>query len=456
MVGGELCSVTWEDFRGFLSYLEDNGELKRITKETDPKFEVSAYARKSCDVGGPAFLFERVKGFRGWRYATALYATRKRVMEGMGCKAESEVIPKYREAVATPIPPRIVGGGPCKEVILKGDDVDLTKIPLAWHSGLDAGYYVTSAVEIAKDPGAGTYLLGIHRLQLRGKNTLAFWGPAEKRIGRAFLKAQDLGRPLDIAITLANDPVVDLASQAKVSHDVDKMAIAGGLKGSPIELVKCETVDVEVPKGCEVVIEGQILPNSQAPEGPFGEVTGVYSGTTKSPSIRVTAVTMRKDPIMHTVLAGNSPSENGNMVIPAMLEAVSRVASLASPEVKAVNVVGNSYYTILISIKKRHEGEPWNVISAVLGGVYPTKYCYVFDDDIDVYDPNDVQWAIETRMQPHSDVHIFPVMVGAPLDPSAPMQRHSSKMGLDCTIPLGADRAHFQKVKVPGAEDVTW
>jgi 2,5-furandicarboxylate decarboxylase 1 len=448
--------MTWGDFRGFLTYLENIGELKRISKEVDPKFEVNAYSRRSCDVGGPAFLFEKVKGFRDWRYATAIYATRRRVMDGMGCDAEGDVVTKYRGAVATPILPRIVSDGPCKEVVMKGDDVNLALVPLAWHSERDAGYYITSAVEIAKNPGTGTYLLGIHRLQLRNKNTLAFWGPAEKRIGRAFLRAQDLGKPLDIAITLGNDPVVDLASQAKVPHDVDKMAIAGGLKGSPIELVKCETIDIEVPKGCEVVIEGQLLPNSQELEGPFGEVTGVYSGTTKSPSIRITAITMRKDPIMHTVLAGNSPSENSNMVIPAMLEAISRVASLASPEVKAVNVMGNSYYTILLSIKKRHEGEPWNVISAVLGGVYPTKYCYVFDDDIDVYDPNDVQWAIETRMQPHKDVHVFPVMVGAPLDPSAPMQRHSSKMGFNCTIPLDADKSHFQKVKVPGTEGVTW
>jgi len=144
------------------------------------------------------------------------------------------------------------------------------------------------------------------------------------------------------------------------------------------------------------------------------------------------------------------------MVIPAMLEAIYRMAKQACPEVREVNVTGNSYFTALISIKKRHEGEAWNVISTVLGGIYQTKYCYVFDEDINIFEPSDVQWAVETRLQPHKDVHIFPVMVGAPLDPSAPLTRHTSKMGYNCTIPMGADRNKFQKVNVPGSDQVTW
>jgi 2,5-furandicarboxylate decarboxylase 1 len=448
--------MSWGDFRGFLSHLEKVGELKRIEKEVDPKFEVAAYARKSCDVAGPAFLFEKVKGYSGWRYATAIYATRRRLAMGLGCREEVEILSRYRNGVRNPIAPKVVGDGECKEVIMTGNKVDLGKLPLAWHSEHDAGQYITSAVEVAKDPDTGVMLLGIHRLQLRGKDKLAFWGPAEKRIGRAFLKSQERGKPLAIAIVLGNEPVVDLASQARVAHDVDKMAIAGGLNGSPIELVKCETIDVEVPRGAEIIIEGQMLPNSQAPEGPFGEMTGVYSGTTKSPTILVTAITTRRDPIMHTVLTGVPPSEDGNMVIPSMLEAAHRMASLACPEVTAVNVTGNSNFTVLVSIKKRHEGEAWNVISSVLGGLYQTKYCYVFDDDIDIFNPHDVEWAFQTRFQPHKGAHIFPVMVGAPLDPSAPLPRHSSKMGFDCTIPLSSDRMKFQKVKVPGTDRVSW
>jgi 2,5-furandicarboxylate decarboxylase 1 len=446
----------WHDFRGFLEHLESKGELLRLDKEVDPRFEVTAYIRKSCDVEGPAFLFEKVKGFDGWRFGAALYAARRRIAIGMNCKDDREVLAKYSNAVLNPIEPKIVGDGPCQEVVMKGDQVDLTKIPLATHSERDPGPFVTSAVEIAKHPDTGTRLLGIHRLQLRGKDELAFWGPAEKRIGRAFLRSQDLGKPLDVAVVLGNEPAVDLASQAKVEHGADKMAIAGGITGAPISLVPCKTVALEVPRGAEVVIEGRMMPNTLRLEGPFGEVTGVYSGTTMAPSIKVTAITMRSHPIMHTVLAGIAPSENGNMVVPAMLEAIHRVSKQACPEIAAVNVTGNSYFTCLVSIKKRHEGEPWNVISAVLGGIYQTKYCYVFDDDIDLFEPTNVQWAVETRMQPHKDAHIFPVMVGAPLDPSAPIPRHTSKMGFDCTIPLNADRKKFEKVRVPGADEVTW
>ena len=446
----------WDDFREFLEFLESRKELVRLDREVDPRFEVTAYIRKSCDVEGPAFLFEKVKGYGGWRYGAALYAARRRVAMGMECRDDGEVLAKYSDAVIRPLEPKVVGDGACQEVVLTGDSVDLTKLPLATHSERDPGPFVTSAVEIAKHPDSGDRLLGIHRLQLRGKDELAFWGPAEKRIGRAFLRSQDLGKPLEVAVVLGNEPAVDLASQAKVPHDIDKMAIAGRIRGEPIQLVPCKTVSLEVPRGAEVVIEGKMIPNSQKVEGPFGEVTGVYSGTTMAPSIKVTAITMRSKPIMHTVLAGIAPSENGNMVVPAMLEAIHRVAKQACPEITAVNVTGNSYYTALLSIKKRHEGEPWNVISAVLGGIYQTKYCYVFDDDINVFEPSDVQWATETRMQPHKDAHVFPIMVGAPLDPSAPMPRHTSKMGFNCTIPLGADRKRFEKVKVPGADEVHW
>lgn len=446
----------WQSFREFLTFLEDEGELVRINKEVDPRFEVSAYIRKSCDVKGPAFLFSGVKGFRGWRYGAALYATRKRVALGMNCSDESQVLGKYDNAVAKPVQPRIVNDGPCQEIVMEGKSVDLGKVPIAWHSEKDAGQYITSAVEVVKDPVTGTRLLGIHRLQLRDNQTLAFWGPAEKRIGRAFLKAQDKGVPLHIAITIGNDPVIDLASQARVAHDVDKMGIAGGLKGVPIDLVKCKTIDIEVPRSAEVIIEGVLLPNSAETEGPFGELTGVYSGKTNSPSIKVSAITMRNDPIMHTVLTGMPPSENGNMLIPGMVQSIYKIASFISPEIKAVNVTGNSIYTVLISIKKRHDGEAWNIILAVLGSLYPTKYCYVFDDDIDIFNPQDVEWGFQTRMQPDKDAHIFPTMVGAPLNPKAPFHRHSSKMGFDCTIPLGADRSKFAKIVVPGSENIAW
>lgn len=152
----------WKDLRGFVSFLEERGELKRIKKEVDPKLEISVYSRKSCEVGGPAFLFENVKGDAGWRKTTGLFATRKRLIEsieGIECRDELEMLSKYRRAVATPIPPRIISKGACKEVVLEGDDADLAKIPFARHSERDTGFYVTSSVKVAKHPSAGVYLL---------------------------------------------------------------------------------------------------------------------------------------------------------------------------------------------------------------------------------------------------------------------------------------------------------
>ncbi|MGI0090879.1 MAG: UbiD family decarboxylase [Nitrososphaerales archaeon] len=444
----------YRDFRDFLEKLEDARELIRIKKEVDPQFEVSAYIRKTSNVNGPAFLFEKVKGFENWRYSGGLYATRKRVAFALECKDESQIMSRYREGILHPIDPKIMSDGECKEVIIKGEKIDLGKIPIAQHSEKDAGRYIISAVEISKDPESGVRLVGIHRLQVRGRNKLAFWGPAERRIGRAFLKAEDKKKSLDVAVVIGNDPTIDFASQAGVPHTVDKVSIAGGLRKSAVELVKCETVvDLEVPRHAEIVIEGRILPDSRELEGPFGEYTGCYSGTTSSPTIEVTAITMRRDPIMHTINTGVPPSENTNMTLPSTLESLHRAASTACPEVKSVNMSG--IFAALVSIKKRHEGEPYNIISTVFG-LLRAKFCYVFDEDVNIYDPRDVEWAFQTRMQPHKNLHVFPVMVGAPLDPSAPIKRHTSKLGFDCTIPLSADRGAFEKVRVPGLDQVSW
>lgn len=444
----------YKDFRDFLGKLENVNELKRITKEVDPIFEISAYIRKTSDVKGPAFLFENVKGFEGWGFSGGLYATRKRMTLALECDNEAQLMWKYRDGILHPIEPKVISDGECKEVILKGDNIDLRKIPIAQHNEKDAGQYIISAVEISKDPETGARLVGIHRLQVRATNRLAFWGPAERRIGRAFLKAEDKKKPLEIAIVLGNDPTLDLASQASVPHTVDKVAIAGGLRKSPLELVQCETVDLQVPRHAEIVMEGRILPDSREKEGPFGEYTGCYSGTTNSPSIEITAITMRHDRIMHTVNTGVPPSENTNMTLPTAMESLYRAASTACPEVRNVNMSG--LFTALISIKKRHEGEPYNIMATIFGLHNYAKFCYIFDEDIDIFDPRDVEWAVQTRMQPHKNIHIFPIMVGAPLDPSATIRRHTSKVGYDCTISLSSDKSAFEKTRVPGIEKVSW
>jgi len=277
-------------------------------------------------------------------------------------------------------------------------------------------------------------------------------------VGRAALKAEDRGEPLGVAFVLGAGPYVDLASQAKIPHTHPKLDVAGGLAGRPIDVVPAETVDVEVPADAEIVIEGHLLPHVREPEGPFGEVGGTYGLLDRRHVFEVSAVTMRRRAIYPAVLTGMPTTDNHVMAWPAVCESIRRLAQQACPEVVDVHAIG-PYYIAIVSIRKRLEGEARNVILSVLGptaGAPQAKYCIVVDPDIDVRDLTQVLWALYTRVQPDRDVMVFPAMVGAPLDPSAPIYRHTAKMGFDATMPLGEERERYARVVVPGTDDVSW
>jgi UbiD family decarboxylase len=420
---------------------------------------VAAYVRKSSDTDGPAFLFEDIEGYPGWRLAAGLYSTRRRIAVALDC-AEAETSQVYARAVQDPLPPEVGSGrgAPCKEIVWTGEEADLTRLPIVTHSEDDAGPYITSAVDVAKDPDTGVRGLAISRLQATGPRRLGINSPPERRIGRFHLKAEEQGRPLGVAIVVGAGPAVDLASQARVPHTVDKYGIAGRLAGRPVSLVPCETIDVEVPGHAEIVIEGNMLPHVREPEGPFGEVLGTYGLRAPRPVIEVTAITMRRDAMYHTALTGMPTTENHLMTMPSYEEALRRVASMAVPEVVDAAVLWFPFL-VAVSIRKRMTFEARNVIHTVLGptaGTPQPKYCVVVDDDVDVHNLQEVLWAVMTRVQPERDVVILSTMVGAPLDPSAPEYRHSSKMGIDATKPQGAPADRFKRVVVPGADRVRW
>ncbi len=449
--------MAWKDFRHFLQGLEDAGELRRISKEVSPEFEIAAYIRRASDTNGPAFLFDRVQGHPGWTVAAGVYGTYARLALALETDMRS-VLDLYGRAVREPIPPVRVGDGPVKEVVLRAEQVDCTQFPLVRHSECDAGRYITAGVAFARDPDTGVLGLSNQRMQIKGPRRFGISLPAERRIGRAQAKAEDRGEALPVVIALGAGPYVDLGSQAKIPHDEAKLGVAGALAGAPIELVKAETCDVEVPARAEILIEGRILPKVREPEGPFGEVGGTYGLRDNRHVFEATVVTMRRNPIYQTVLTGMPTTENHIMAWPSVVEVARRLAKQACPEVRDVHAIG-PYYMIIVSIKKRLEGEARNVILSVLGptaGAPQAKWAIVVDDDIDVRNWDEVLWALYTRVQPERDVMVFPTMVGAPLDPSAPIYRHTSKIGIDATIPLGADRERYARVLVPGAEDATW
>jgi len=446
----------FEDLRTYLSYLEDKGQLLRVQEEVDSKFEIAAGIRKTSDIQGPALLFEKVKGFPGWRVLGGLFATRKLIALALGIP-EDRLLEQYLTLEEKRIPPEIVETGPVKEICWKGDQVDLRRLPMVTHSEKDCGPYVTIGVQIGKDPDTGIRNVSIHRMLLLGKDRLSLWAPADHHLGRMILKAEDKGKGMEVATAIGVDPAIIIGSQAKVPWGVDEFYVAGGLRGAPVKLVPCETIDVEVPAAAEIVIEGVAIAGERVPDGPYGEYPGCYSEAKQSPVVKVTAITMRQNPIYQTALTGFPVTENHTLIEYANAAVIYREARKIVPEVKAVHVTpgGTFRHHVVVSVKKRHDEEARNVIVGLLALGLGLKQVTVVDEDIDVRDPVDVEWALSTRMQPDQDIIIVPRLACSTLDPSVPKPRTTAGWGIDATMPVG-DRERFEKVRVPGVEKVKY
>jgi 2,5-furandicarboxylate decarboxylase 1 len=237
-----------------------------------------------------------------------------------------------------------------------------------------------------------------------------------------------------------------------VPHGVDELTIAGGILGRPVEMVRCKTLDLEVPADSEIVIEGRILPGELVWEGPFGEFTGYYGPAEQNPVIQVTAITHRRDPIFLAGLTGVPTTDNHVLKVFAYESNLLENLQRAFPEVTAVCFPdwGGVQYAAVIALKQRYKGQARHLILTALGDTSRPKWVIVVDDDIDVYDTEAVNWAITTRFQPAEDLIVVPRVAGGPLDPSAPEKEVISVWGMDATRPVGAD--YPEVVKVPGAD----
>ena len=445
-----------QDLRNFLSFLEERGQLLRVKEAVSTKFEIAAGIRKTSDVKGPALLFESVKGFPGWRVLGGLFATRQLVAHALGV-SEDGLLQRYLTLEDKRIPPVMVKTGPVKETVLKGKEIDLYRLPIVTHSEKDVGPYITIAVQVGKDPDTGVRNVSIHRMLLLGKDRLTLWAPPDHHLGRMLLRAEDKGKGLEVATVIGVDPAIVIGSQAKVPYGVDEFEVAGGLRGAPVNLIRCETIDVEVPAFSEIVIEGVTIPGERVSDGPYGEYPGTYSETKQSPVVKVTAITMREKPIYQTALAGMPVTDNHTLIECANSALVYREVKKIVPELKAVCVTagGTFRHHVVVSMKKRHEEEARNVILAILATGAGFKHVIVVDEDIDINDPVDVEWAVNTRMQPDRDIIIIPRLACSTLDPSAPMPRTTAGWGIDATMPL-RDNEWFHKVIVPGVDKVKY
>lgn len=444
LVAGEGKLMATRDLRHFLALLRKHGELLSIKEEVDPRFEVSELLRQFDDVGGPALIFEKVKG-HSIRIVGNLIGTRKRLALAFGLEGDEKLLEIYRERRSRKVEPKKVRSGPVKEVVFKDEGkVDLNSLPIPiYHEG-DGGPYITCGIVTAKDPASGLRSMGLHRLQIKGKRKMGIH-LSNPPIARFAAEAEKEGKPLDLAISLGVHPILLLASV--VSSPVgDKVAIASSLLESPIELVQCETVDAEAPAHAEVVIEGRILPNIREREGPFGETSGYYFSD-DSHVIEVTAMTRRDDPIIqalhptvHEVSLLGGPASEAEM-IEMLREKGFAVRDLA------VSPFSNRSH-VALSLRKSHDSEPRQLLYFLLPGVPYIKHAVVVDEDVDVRDPRDIEWAIATRFQGDDDLIVIPNMRARSIDPSRKEGDFMTKLGLDATAPIRR-RDRFKRISVP-------
>jgi 2,5-furandicarboxylate decarboxylase 1 len=441
--------MPFNDLREFLTLLEDKGELLKTKKPVDVKFQISSYIRKTSDQRGPALFFENVKGF-DVPVLGGLFATRDRAFLALETTPQ-DYVNKFQNALERLLPPKLVSSGPCKEVIKTGSKVDLTQLPIPIFSEHDPAPFITLGLCISRDPKNGGKNTSIYRLQVKGKNRL---GIMAQHLVRQLIEAEALGQGLPVAIAIGTDPVLPLATQWMAPYGTDELALAGALRGSPVEVVKAETVDLEVPATAEIIIEGTVLPNIRDVEGPFGEVSGYYTPSNPKPLIEISAITHRKNAIYQAALTGMPTTEN-HILKQLPLEATFYWnLKKEFPGVTAVHfpAAGTVGMISVIAMKQAYECEARNVIATMLGS-RRNKITIVVDDDVDIYDMEKVLWAIATRTQADEDVVIFPRLVATAMDPSVHKLRVGSGLGIDATKAFG--RPFPEMVKVPGSDTVS-
>ena len=464
--------MKYKDLREFIAALEAQGELKRIHVEVDPYLEITEICDRTLRAGGPALLFENVKG-HDMPLLGNLFGTPKRVALGMGqdsVEALREVgkllaflkepdppkglkdawdkLPIFKQVLS--MGPKNVKRAPVQEVVYEDDDVDLDLLPIQHCWPGDAGPLVTWPLVITKGPHKKRQNLGIYRQQKIGKNRLIMRWLSHRGGALDFLEFQKEhpGEPFPVAVALGADPATILAAVTPVPDSLSEYAFAGLLRGSRTELVKCGHADLDVPASSEIILEGFIYPDDMAAEGPFGDHTGYYNEVDHFPVFTVTRMTMRRDAIYHSTYTGRPPDEPAILGL-ALNEVFVPILCKQFPEIVDFYLPpeGCSYRMAVVTMKKQYPGHAKRVMMGVwsfLRQFMYTKFVIVLDDDVDARNWEDVIWAITTRMDPARDTVLVENTPIDYLDFASPVSGLGSKMGLDATN------------KWPGETDREW
>jgi UbiD family decarboxylase len=431
--------------RTFLQIVEERGELVRIEEEVSPRFEIASILKEYDN--GPAVFFEKVKGSK-MKTVGGVCGTRDRLSLAIGTE-KTKIHETLSQAYNNLTKPRLIKDAPVKELIEKPNLIDL---PIVTHYEKDAGPYITAGIVFAKDPNTGIQNASVHRMLFLDKDHLII-RIVPRHLHRIFTLLKENNQPLEVAIAIGLHPSVMLGSSASIPYGQNEMMISNALLKNSLELTKCENVDILVPANAEIVLEGYILPEREGKEW-MTDILGLYDVPRKQPILELVGVMRRRNSIYQALL----PAGSEHILLMGLNREVSIWESVRNvvPEVKGVNLTLGSggWLHAIVSVRKQSEGDAKNVILASFGAHPSLKICTVVDVDIDIYNPNDVDWAISTRMQPEKDVIIIPNVRSSSLDPSSNQnQLITSKIGIDATATLYKNPEKFLKARIPIDEE---
>jgi len=441
-----------DDLKGFISLLESKGELVRVREKVSYNLEIAEITDRVSKSNGPALFFENVEN-SDFPVVTNLFGSYKRMAWALGVE-EIEDVPKRIEKLLSQKPPetlldkikmlpqlfefakyfpKVVKSAPCQEVVEENPDV--TKLPALFCWPKDGGRFITLPLVFTKDPETGVRNCGMYRIHIYDAKTTGMHWHLHKDGSHHYIKAEKLGKRLEVAVAIGGDPAVIYSATAPLPAGIDEILFAGFLRKEPVELVKCKTVDLEVPANAEFVLEGYVDPYERRVEGPFGDHTGFYSPAEEYPVFHITCITRRKSPIYPATLVGKPPMEDCYMA-----KATERIflplLRLDFPEIVDMNLPmeGVFHNCAIISIKKTYPGQAKKVINGLWGKgqMMFAKLIIVVDEDVNVQDLQYTAWRILNNVDWKRDVLITEGPVDA-LDHSASFPRYGSKMGIDAT-----------------------
>lgn len=429
--------MTNPDLHNYLASLKEGKDILRFSKSIPRDYVITALMlQMDQQKVEKVLVFDNVEGC-DIPIVTNIFASRERIASMMG-GTEKDMSKNWLEVEKKRIKPKIVSQGPVQEVILTGDALDITKLPIMHHFSTDAGRYITSGIAVANDPDTGVRNLSFHRIQIKESGKAGISLHSRQHLWDYFRRAEAKNQSLEIAVIIGAHPLVILGASAKTGIDMDEYDIVGGLLGEPLELVKGQTVNVDYPATAEIVLEGRILANVREPEGPFGEYTGYSTSRSTENVFEVTAIVRRKNPFYLSIVPADSTDHLNLMrvakealVLDRLKERVPSVLGIHYPK-SGVN------FHCVISLGEGATGTVRQALMLMFGLDPYLKLIIAVDEDINITDENEVLWALATRMQGDKDIFIVPKVYTNRLDPSS-SEGMGAKVGIDATVDKDSD-----------------